>query len=82
MGHSEGTVISPRVAIDNPAKVKNIVLMGAVAQNISEIIDFQVVKLPLLYSKQVLDKNHNGLLSVQEASEDLTFQRLLVVILA
>jgi uncharacterized protein len=30
--------------------------------------------LPLLYSKQVLDKNHNGLLSVQEASEDLTFQ--------
>jgi uncharacterized protein len=74
LGHSEGTVISPRIAIDNPDKVKNIVLIGAAAQNISEIIDFQLVKLPLLYSKQVLDKNHNGLLSVQEASEDLTFQ--------
>ena len=74
LGHSEGTVISPRIAIDNPDKVKNIVLIGAAAQNISEIIDFQLVKLPLLYTKQVLDKNHNGLLSVQEASEDLTFQ--------
>src|SRR5215211_8136709 len=74
LGHSEGTVVTPRVAIDNPDKVKNIVLIGAAAQNISEIIDFQLVKLPLLYSKEVLDKNHNGLLSVQEASEDLTFQ--------
>ena len=26
LGHSEGTVIAPRVAIDNPSKVKNIVL--------------------------------------------------------
>ena len=28
IGHSEGTVIVPRVAIDNASKVKNIVLMG------------------------------------------------------
>jgi uncharacterized protein len=74
LGHSEGTVIAPRVAIDNPDKVKNIVLMGAAALNISEILDFQIVSLPLLYAKQILDKNHNGLLSVQEASEDLIFQ--------
>ena len=26
LGHSEGTVVSPRVSIDNPDKVKNIVL--------------------------------------------------------
>ena len=38
LGHSEGTVITPRVAIDNPGNVKNIVLLGAVAQNISEIL--------------------------------------------
>ena len=38
LGHSEGTAISPRVAIDNPSKVKNIVLMGAIAQNMSEIL--------------------------------------------
>ncbi|HKG30946.1 MAG TPA: alpha/beta fold hydrolase [Nitrososphaeraceae archaeon] len=77
LGHSEGTVIAPRVAIDYPDKVKNIVLMGAAAQNISEIIDFQMVTLPLLYAKEVLDVNHNGLLSVQEASEDLTFQSII-----
>ncbi len=38
LGHSEGTTISPRVAIANPSKVRNIVLMGALAQNISEIL--------------------------------------------
>jgi pimeloyl-ACP methyl ester carboxylesterase len=27
IGHSEGTIIAPRVAVDNPTKVKNIVLM-------------------------------------------------------
>ena len=31
IGHSEGTVIAPRVAIDNSTKVKNIILMGAAA---------------------------------------------------
>lgn len=76
LGHSEGTVIAPRVAIDNPSKVKNIVLMGAIAQNVSEILDFQTVSLPLLYAKEVLDKNHNGSLSVQEASQDVNFQAL------
>ena len=74
LGHSEGTAITPRVAIDNPNKVKNIVLMGALAQNASEMLYFQRVSLPILYAQKVLDKNHNGLLSVQEASKDITFQ--------
>jgi alpha-beta hydrolase superfamily lysophospholipase len=77
LGHSEGTMIAPRVAIDNPDKVKNIVLMGAVALNGSEMLDFQTVSLPLLYAKEVLDKDHNGSLSVQEASKDVTFQRII-----
>jgi dienelactone hydrolase len=33
IGHSEGTLYAPRVAIDNSTKVKNIILMGIVAQN-------------------------------------------------
>ena len=77
LGHSEGTVIAPRVAIDNPDKVKNIVLMATVALNGSEMLDFQTVSLPLLYAKEVLDKDHNGSLSVQEASKDVTFQRII-----
>jgi pimeloyl-ACP methyl ester carboxylesterase len=77
LGHSEGTVITPLLAIENPDKVKNIVLMGAAAQNFSDIIEYQLVGLPLIYAKQVLDKNNNGLISVQNASRDSTFQSLI-----
>ena len=74
VGHSEGTMIAPRVAIDNPDKVKNIVLMGAVAQNlIKDILYSQVVTKPVLFAQQFLDHNHNGLISVQEASENPLF---------
>jgi pimeloyl-ACP methyl ester carboxylesterase len=73
LGHSEGTVVVPRVAIDNPDKVKNIILMGALAQNLSKIEEFQEVTLPVLYAKAVLDHTHDGLLSVQEATENPIF---------
>jgi pimeloyl-ACP methyl ester carboxylesterase len=75
IGHSEGTMIAPRVAMDNPDKVDNIVLVGAV-DNQSKILEFQTVALPLLYAKEVLDRNHDGTLSVLEASRDITFERL------
>jgi predicted esterase len=39
IGQSEGTTIVPRVAINNPGIVDNIVLMGALAQNLREIGD-------------------------------------------
>jgi uncharacterized protein len=38
LGHREGTVLAPRVAIDNPDKVNNIVLMGTLAQNVTDIL--------------------------------------------
>ena len=37
IGHSEDTTIVPRIAINNPDKVDNIVLMGTLAQNLHEI---------------------------------------------
>jgi pimeloyl-ACP methyl ester carboxylesterase len=77
LGHSEGTVVTPRVAIDNPDKVKNIILMGALSQNVSNLFDFQFVNLPLSYAKQVLDKDKSGFLSVEEASQDVTFQSII-----
>lgn len=77
IGHSEGTVLAPRIAIDNPDKVNNIVLMGTLAQNMSDILHFQTVTLPLQYAKEVLDKNGNGSLSLQEASKDLVFEGLI-----
>ena len=76
IGHSEGTIIVPRVVIDNSTKVKNIVLMSTVAQNLRDILYFQSVYLPLLYAEKVLDHNHNGSISMQEASKDPVFQSL------
>jgi pimeloyl-ACP methyl ester carboxylesterase len=69
IGHSDGTVITPRVAIDNPTKVKNIVLMGIVAQNFRDIVYYQYVNLPLAYATQVLDKNHTGLIPIQQIAK-------------
>src|SRR4051812_39526824 len=66
IGHSEGTVIAPIVAIDNSTKVKNIILMGTVAQNLRDIVYYQYVNLPSEYATQVLDKNHTGLISIQQ----------------
>ena len=71
IGHSEGTIIVPRVAIDNPTKVKNIVLMGAVAQNlIKDILYYQVVDLRSDYATQVLDTNRTGFVSIDQMASD------------
>ena len=53
VGHSEGTIYAPRIAIDNPTKVKNIILMGTVAQNLARLVFNQTVALPLEYAAQV-----------------------------
>jgi alpha-beta hydrolase superfamily lysophospholipase len=71
IGHSEGTIITPRVAIDNPTKVKNIILMGTAAQNlVRDILRFQVVDLPLEYAMKVLDRNHTGSISIEQIAKD------------
>jgi hypothetical protein len=71
VGHSEGSIIARRVAIDNSGKVKNIDLMGPVAQNmVKDIMYYQGVNLPLRYATQVLDKNHTGFVSIQQMAKD------------
>jgi alpha-beta hydrolase superfamily lysophospholipase len=76
IGHSEGSNIPPRVAVDNPDKVKNIVLMSPVAEKWRDIIYSQEVAYRLRYAESVLDKAHTGQLSVEEASGDPIFQEL------
>jgi uncharacterized protein len=76
LGHSEGTLITPRIAIDNPDKVKNVVLMATIAQNFRDLLYFQGVTREVNYAQQILDHNHNGLISVQEASENPVFSTL------
>jgi hypothetical protein len=70
IGHSEGTVIAPRVVIDNLMKVRNIVLIGVVAENISKLLYFQVVSTSLRYAEQVLDHNHTGVRSILQIAKD------------
>ena len=76
IGHSEGTNIPPRVAVDNPDKVRNIVLMAPVAEKWLDMIYSQEVAHPLLYAEKVLDRNHDGLLSLSEASKNPIFNTM------
>ncbi|MFL6323344.1 MAG: alpha/beta hydrolase family protein [Nitrososphaeraceae archaeon] len=77
IGHSEGGEIVTRVAIDNPVtKIKNIVLLDARIQKARDAAHYGFVDLPLEYAKEVLDKNHNGSISLQEASQDQIFQSM------
>ena len=78
IGHSEGTAIAPRIAIDNPTKVKNIILMGTVAQNLRDLLRYQVVSIPETYARQVLDKNHTGLISIQQIAKDPVLSHIFV----
>lgn len=76
IGHSEGTNIPPRVAVDNPDKVRNIVLMAPVAEKWRDIIYFQEVAHPLIYAESILAKGHPGQISVKEASKDPIFKKM------
>jgi pimeloyl-ACP methyl ester carboxylesterase len=46
IAHSQGTIIAPRLAIDNSMKVNNIILMGIVASNFQDLIHLQRVSHP------------------------------------
>ncbi len=76
IGHSEGTTIVPRIAINNPDKVDNIVLMGTLAQNLLDIGKHQIMT-PAHYAQEVLDTDHDGLISLQKASKDPFFNSLI-----
>lgn len=76
IGHSEGTNFPPRIAAENPDKVRNIVLMAPVADKWTDIIYFQEVANPIHYAETILDKGHPGQISLAEASKDPIFKKL------
>ena len=79
IGHSEGTLYAPRVAIDNSTNVKNIIIMGVLAQNPVKVVEYyQDVSLPLEYASQVLDRNNTGLISIQQIANDPLLRHFLV----
>ncbi|MHA2391245.1 MAG: alpha/beta fold hydrolase [Promethearchaeota archaeon] len=64
LGHSEGTWIAPRIAIEDH-RVKKIVLMSAGARNLYDILYFQIVERGNTMFEEI-DDDHNGLLTIQE----------------
>jgi predicted esterase len=79
IGHSEGTLYAPRVAIDNSTNVKNIILMAVLASNPTKVVEYyQAVSLPLEYASQVLDRNKTGMISIQQIANDPLLRQLLV----
>jgi hypothetical protein len=44
--------------------------MGTVAKNGRDLVRYQAVSVPSEYATQVLDKNHTGLISIQQISKD------------
>jgi hypothetical protein len=53
-----------------------VVLMAAVAQKLPDLSYVQNVNLPLLYAEKVLDHDHNGLISVSEATKNPVFNTM------
>jgi pimeloyl-ACP methyl ester carboxylesterase len=70
LGHSESTIIAPRIAAGNP-RVKNIVLMGTAGRSYYDIKYFKNIDLRVNLAREILDTNHDGLISIPEVLEGL-----------
>ncbi|PWU80472.1 MAG: hypothetical protein DLM72_12030 [Candidatus Nitrosopolaris wilkensis] len=82
IGHSEDTIIAPSVAIDNATKVKNIILMGTVAQNIRHMVYFHYIFNSIYYAEQVLDHNHTGAIWMMQIAGSFVTEVLVLATLS
>jgi len=77
IGHSEGGEIVTRLVTDNSTtRFDNIVLMAPRIEKPADQAYYGFVEFPLEYAKLVLDKNHSGSFSLQEALQDQLFQSM------
>jgi pimeloyl-ACP methyl ester carboxylesterase len=67
LGGSQGSWIATRVAAANPF-VKNVLLLSTGAEKLGDIIHTQMVNTTLQYTKEVLDTNHDGFVSLSEVA--------------
>ena len=77
LGHKEGGEIVTRITIDNPKTTIEYSTFGSKDWETQWSAYYGLVVFPLEYAKQVLDKNHDGLFSLKQASQDQTFQNLI-----
>jgi pimeloyl-ACP methyl ester carboxylesterase len=74
LGGSQGSWIATRIAAANPF-VKNVLLLSTGADKLGDIIHTQMVNTTLQFTKEVLDTNHDGLVSLSEvlATENTSY---------
>ena len=67
LGHSEGAVIAPNLAVFSKYKdnIKNVVMLGASAQTLYDLV-IEKANKKISDARQLWDGNQNGLLSIQE----------------
>ena len=70
IGHSESSIIVTRMAEDDPSITK-IVMLGGAARDYLEIKYTQIVELRIEFVETVLDLDHDGLVSIDEAIEGM-----------
>jgi alpha-beta hydrolase superfamily lysophospholipase len=75
IGHSEGTCIAPMIAVKDPT-ITNIVLMGVMAQNLREMVYFQLIDRTVTYAEGTLDTDHDGLLSIREVEASIIYKNV------
>lgn len=80
IGHSEGAIITTKIAVDNPTIVQNIVLMSVSAQSLIDILKYQMIENPIAYAHKVLDKDTNNELSISEIVNDNFLKYILLTI--
>jgi pimeloyl-ACP methyl ester carboxylesterase len=67
LGGSQGSWIATRVAAANPF-VKNVLLLSTGAGKLGDIIHTFMVNTTLQYTREILDVNHDGLVSLSEVA--------------
>ena len=65
LGGSQGSWIATRVAAANPF-VKNVLLLSTGAEKLGDIIHTLMVNTTLQYVREILDRNHDGFVSLSE----------------
>jgi len=70
IGHSESSIIVTRMAEDDPSITK-IVMLGGAARDYLDIKYTQIVELRIEFVETILDMDHDGLVSLEEAIEGM-----------
>jgi pimeloyl-ACP methyl ester carboxylesterase len=67
LGGSQGSWTATRVVAANPF-VKNVLLLSTGADRLGDIIHTEMVNTTLQYTREILDMNHDGLISLSEVA--------------